>query len=111
MKILTLTIEPKQKLTVLFEDTTIVIVFRFNPTVQLWTMNITFRDEVLVNGKSVVLGTPLLEEFNMPFDLICVDNQKVGIDPFQVGDFASNRVSLYLLEREDTIELRGYDVI
>jgi len=111
MKILTLTNEPKQKLDILFEDTVITIEFRFNPTITNWTMNITFRDEVLVNGKSVVLGVPLLREFNKPFDLVCVDNKNTGIDPFQLTDFSTNRVSLYLLNRDEVKQVRGYDVI
>ena len=111
MKKITLTDEPKQKLDILFEDAVILIEFRFNPTIANWTMNINFRDTSLVNGKSVTIGLPLLKEFNKPFDLVCVDNKNTGIDPFQLTDFNSNRVSLYLLEREDVEELRGYDVI
>ncbi len=110
MKKITLTNEPKQKLSILFEDTSIIIEFRFNPTIESWTMNINFRDTVLVNGKKISLGFPILKEFNKPFDLVCVDNKNLGIDPFRLKDFSSDRVSLYLLNRLEVEELRGYDV-
>lgn len=111
MQLITLTDEPKQKLDILFEDTVITVEFRFNPTIVSWTMNIIFRDVPLVNGKSVALGLPLLKEFNKPFDLVCLDNKNTGIDPFQLTDFSSNRVSLYLLNRDEVEQIRGYDVI
>lgn len=109
MKQITLGTEPKQKLTILFEDTTIDIEFRFNPTIASWNMNINFRDEPLSNGKKITMGLELLKQFNKPFDLIAIENETTGIDPFKQDDFES-RVSLYLLERADLIEIRGYDV-
>ncbi len=110
MKQIILTNEPKQKLNILFEDTEIIIVFRFNPTIQSWTMNITFRDSPILNGKKITIGLQMLKQLNKPFDIVAVENQNTGIDPFKQDDFEA-RVSLYLLERADVKTLRGYDVI
>ena len=110
MKQITFSTEPKQKITILFEDTTIEILLKFRPTIESWTMDINFRDEVLVNGKKLTMGIQLLKQFNKPFDIFLQENQNTGIDPFKQDDFTS-RVSAYLLEREDLLEIRGYDVI
>lgn len=110
MRKLTIGTEPKQKITVLFEDTTIVIELTFRPTIQSWTMDIAFRGEKLINGKKLVIGLPLLKQFNKPFDIILFENQNTGIDPFKQDDF-QDRVSVYLMEREDLIAARGYDVV
>lgn len=111
MKKFTLTDEPKQEVKILFEDTVITIEFRFNPTIKIWTMNITYKDEDLINGKSITLGVFILRELNMPFDLILIDNQKLDIDPFKLNDFSSGRLDLFLIERDELKNYRGYDVI
>jgi len=110
MKQITIGTEPKQKITILYEDTQIIIDVKYRPITQSWTMDINFRDEALVNGKKLVIGLPLLKQFNKPFDIVLQENQNTGIDPFKQDDFTS-RISVYLLERDDLIELRGYDVI
>jgi len=110
MKQITIGEEPKQTITILFEDTLIILTIKFRPIIQSWTMDINFRDELLVNGKKLVIGLPLLKQFNKPFDIVLQENQNTGIDPFKQDDFTS-RVSVFLLERDDLIELRGYDVI
>lgn len=110
MKQITLGQEPKQKIDILFEDTQIIIEFRFNPTIQSWTMNINFRDEEIINGKRITLNVQMLKQLQKPFDIVAIENQNTGIDPFKQDDF-KDRVSLYLLEREDLKEIRGYDVI
>jgi hypothetical protein len=111
MKQITIGSEPKQKITILFEDTTIVLTVKFRATIASWTVDINFRDEELVNGKKLVCGLELLKQFNKPFDIVLVDNSTAGIDPFKQDDFINGRISAYLLEREDLIDLRGYDVI
>ena len=110
MKQITIGTEPKQKISILFEDTVIILDIKYRPTVRSWTMDINFRDEPLVNGKKLTMGLALLRQFNKPFDIVLQENQNTGIDPFKQDDF-QDRVSVYLLERDDLIELRGYDVI
>lgn len=110
MKIITFGKEPKQKITILFEDTSIIIEIRYRPTIQSWTIDITFRDEVLVSGKRLTAGLMLLKQFNKPFDITLKENQKTGLDPFLQDDF-EKRFTVFLFEREDVKELRGYDVI
>jgi hypothetical protein len=111
MKEITIGVEPKQKITILYEDTTIILTVKFRPTIASWTVDINFRDGAVVNGKKLVCGLELLKQFNKPFDLTLVDNSNTGIDPFKQDDFSTGRISIYLLERADLIELRGYDVI
>jgi len=110
MKQITIGTEPKQKITLLYEDTTIILTVKYRATISSWTMDINFRDEPLVKGKKLVMGIPLLKQFNKPFDITLVENQNTGIDPFKQDDF-KDRVSVYLLERDDLIAIRGYDVI
>lgn len=110
MKQITVTGEPKQKITILFEDTVIILVLKFRPTAESWTADITFRDAPLVDGKKLTMGVALLRQFNKPFDIVLQENQNTGIDPYKQDDFIS-RVSIFLLERDDLIQLRGYDVI
>lgn len=110
MKQITIGTEGKQKITILYEDTTIVLTVKFRPTIQSWSFDVIFRDEELINGKKLTCGLELLKQFNKPFDFVLVDNSKTGLDPFKQDDF-EERISMYLLERDDLILLRGYDVI
>ena len=110
MRQITIGTEPKQEITILYEDTVIKLDLKFRPTAASWTMDINFRDETLINGKKLVMGIQLLKQFNKPFDIVLKENQNTGIDPFKQDDF-KNRVSVFLLERDDLIALRGYDVI
>lgn len=110
MKQVIISTEPKQKIIIPYEDTNIILIIKYRPTIQSWTMDINFRDEDLVNGKRLVCGIQMLKQFNKPFDFALVDNSKTGLDPFKEDDFTS-RISIYLLERDDLITLRGYDVI
>jgi len=110
MKQITVGTGPKQKIIILFEDTTIELTLKFRPTIECWTIDIVFRDGPLVNGFRLVPGSPLLKQFNKPFDIVLKENEKTDIEPFKQDDFTS-RISMFLLEREDVKELRGYDVI
>lgn len=110
MKEIIIGLEPKQKITIPYEDTSIVLEIRFRPTIASWTVDITFRDVTIVNGKRLVMGNLLLKQFNKPFDITLKENNNTGIDPYKIDDF-KQRVSIYLLERSDLIEIRGYDVI
>jgi hypothetical protein len=102
--------EPKQKITIAYEDTTIILTVKFRPTIQSWTVDIVFRGEEIANGKRLVCGLELLKQLNKPFDFVLVDNSNTGIDPFKLDDFTS-RISMYLFERDDLVDIRGYDVV
>ena len=62
MKRIVIGTEPKQKITILYEDTTIILDLKYRPTSQSWTMDINFRDAPLVNGKKLVMGIQLLKQ-------------------------------------------------
>jgi hypothetical protein len=47
---------------------------------------------------------------NQPYNIAITDNLNTGIDPFKLDDFSSDRVSLFLIERSENIDIKGYDV-
>ena len=102
--------EPKQKINVLFEDTQIVLNLTYRPTIASWTMNLEYKDEPLILGKKLTMGISLLRQLNKPFDILLLEKQNTGIDPFKQDDFI-DRVEFFILEREELKEIRGYDVI
>jgi hypothetical protein len=51
-----------------------------------------------------------MEQNNYPFAFTVTDNAKLGIDPFRLEDFSDGRCTLYMFERSEVAELRGYDV-
>lgn len=110
MRLLTVGAEPKQKIRVPLGDDVVIIDLIFRPMVQSWFIDVTFRDVVICQGRRLVLGVLMLEDLQKPFDLIIYDSSKLDLDPFSLTDF-TGRCKLYVLEREDLISLRGFDVV
>jgi hypothetical protein len=98
-----------QSTTIILEKITYIFEFRFLSAVQIWVMSIFKDDEPLIKGAALTLSKMILNQQNFPFDVFLVDNSKTGIDPFKIDDF-NERINIYLLNRDEVTELRGYEV-
>lgn len=94
---------------VIFEQSQVVIDLFFSPVVERWFFDVSYNG-FSAKGIAVSLGTTHIKELNQPFDILCEDTSGLGIDPFQLDDFSSDRCRLYLLDRDDMFQLRGFDV-
>lgn len=110
MKIIDLSNEPYQSQTVVLDNLDIKITVRFLPTVSMWLMKVDIDGENIIDGVALSCGSVIMQQFNKPFGFIVDDKSTIGIDPFRLEDFSDGRCVLYMLEREEMITLRGYDV-
>lgn len=96
-------------ITIPFEDNDIHIKIKYLSIVQIWSMNILYKD-IQINGIKLSCGVPHLRAKNLPFDFLLENNIKSGFDPYLESDMSDGSYTLYLLEREDMNEIRGYEV-
>lgn len=89
-----------------FEDNEIGLEFSFNR--YGWFMNISYGDTER-NGIFLTTGNLLLNGSNLPFDFL-IDSVYDGVNPFAIDSFSSGDFTIYIVEREELKELRGYDV-
>jgi len=109
MRLLDVGGETFQRLTVLFQESEIILRLRFYPTVALWCFDAEYKD-FAIYGTTLAVGTPHMVSSNQAFDFVVSDNSGNGLDPFKADDFASGRCSLYMLEPADMEALRGLAV-
>lgn len=102
MRIITeFTDSPKQTCTLVLENQeTVEFNLRYLPTQYSWYFDFTYND-VISNGNKVVLGMNILRSFKhiIPFGLAFQAND--GVEPFAIDDFVTNRVTVYLLSKDD----------
>lgn len=101
--------EGRQIHSVIFEESQIIIELYFASIVERWFFDVSYNG-FSAKGMAVSLGTNHIRELNQPFDIVCEDNSELGIDPFQLDDFASGRCELLILERDEMFQLRGFEV-
>jgi hypothetical protein len=98
LKITNLSADAHQQTTVLLEDKTAVgMTLYFRPSTQRWTIDIVYGI-FSIKGLSLCNHFNLLRSFRqvIPFGLVCQSID--GVDPFDINDFDSQRVSLYVLD-------------
>lgn len=105
-----ITDEPNQNFIIVFEDTSIEINLEFLTIPSCWIMNITFRDEILIEGLRLNSAVVALDTFNLPFDLYVNDVNDLGVAPFSLYAFSDGLYTFNLITRDELLELRGYDV-
>lgn len=110
MKIIELSKDPIQSQTVVLDDMDIKITVRFLPVTSMWVLKVEIDGELIIDGISLSCGSVLMEQFNKPFGFIVEDKSTLGIDPFRIEDFSDGRCAFYMLERDEMIGVRGYDV-
>lgn len=108
IKIINLTNEPNQLHTILFEETEITLHLRFHEICGFWTFDVTYKDRS-VYGVKLSISTLHIQSENLPFDFVCLDNSKLGLDPFEIDAFLE-RCSIFMLEADDMEKIRGIPV-
>lgn len=109
IKILNIGSETNQRHTILFEGGEITLVLKFLPVVGIWTFDVEWKSAQILNIKLSV-GVQHINNYNLPFDFVCEDTTGSGLDPTLRDDFQTGRTVLYMLEAQDLVELRGYEV-
>lgn len=93
-----LSADAHQKTTVLLADnTSVVVTLDFHPATQRWVVGVS-RAEFTVKGIPLCVHPNLLRSFRQvaSFGLACVSAD--GVDPFDINDFESGRVTLSVLD-------------
>lgn len=98
-----------QRHTILFEESEIVLSLRYHPTVEMWTIDVTYQG-VQALGYKLSVGVLHMHSRNFPFDFVANDNTGQGLDPVRRDDFETGRCSLYMLEAAEMEALRGAPV-
>ena len=102
MKLLNaLTDKPNQNIVVVLDDgTEVSITLRFSANQKGWFYSVTYGTFV-DNNRRLVVCPNMLRQFRsiLPFGLACDSND--GYEPIMVSDFATGRVSLYILTQAD----------
>lgn len=104
-QISTLTNEPNQRHQLVLENNdTVDFRLYYYPRQQSWYFDFTYKD-VLVNGSKVVLSPNTLRNFKniIPFG-IGFDTDSF-VEPFQLNDFSSGRIRMYLLSADDVKQI------
>lgn len=109
IKLDNITDETHQRHTIVFEESEIVLVLRFHPTVEMWTFDATYKD-TQVQGRKLSVGVLHMVSRNLPFDFLVVANAGTGLDPSRRDDFLTGRCSLFMLEADDMEVVRGAPV-
>ncbi|MFS1564153.1 MAG: hypothetical protein ACL7AX_12150 [Candidatus Arsenophonus phytopathogenicus] len=95
--------DPIQTHTLLTDIDDIELTLTFYPSISAWNMNVTYRN-ITINGVAVSLGVPLLHDSRLPFTIVAIARDNPDIEPSLLDDFASGRISLYLLVGEEEKE-------
>lgn len=105
-----------QKAVVLLEDgTSVVFTLDFFPSTQRWILGVE-RDTFSIKSIAICVHPNLLRSYRrvIPFGISCVASD--GVDPFDINDFSSGRIKLYLLDNTsgendvDRMESSVYDL-
>lgn len=98
LQITNLTDAAKQRTSVLLSDnTTVVFDFVFHPVTQRWVMDVEHGSKS-VKGVALCVHPNVLRSFRIAYPFGLFVQAKDGVDPFDVNDFASGRVELYVLD-------------
>lgn len=108
IKVKNITDETYQQHSILFEKQSITVELRFLPQVERWMLSASFQGRS-VTGIFLSLGVLHINNSLFPFDFIVKESSGTGIDPFKADDFTS-RCTLYMLEAQDMIDIRGLPV-
>ena len=93
--------EADQITNVVLDDGSVVqFEFIYKPTIERWMMNVTHPD-LTVYLLNLCAGPNVLRDWRnvIPFGLACVSTD--GADPFYIEDFASGRITLYVLSASE----------
>jgi len=91
------------------DDNEVTLELRFLSVVQIWVMNVTYKDKT-IKGVKLSLGALHMVSKNFPFDFILEDTSTFGIDPYKQDDFSGERCRFYIVDPNEMAEIRGVAV-
>lgn len=94
-----------QQTTLILDDgTTVDLVLLFNAATDRWVMSVTYLDKIIESLGLCTLPNVLRQWMNvLPFGIACVTADQT--DPFDINDFSTGRVKLYLLTAADVAQI------
>lgn len=101
--------ETWQRHVVLFQESEITLTLRYLPTVELWVMDVEYKDFVIY-GVGLAVNVLHMQASNQPFGFVCQDTSGNGLDPFRRNDFEEGRTVLYLVGADEMEGVRGAEV-
>lgn len=108
-KITNISDETRQRHTILFNNSEIILNIIFLPFVEKWFFNVSYKDFIL-SGTKMSVGVLHMLSSGQPFDFIILDNSDNGLDPFKRDDFSSGRCSMFLIEPDEMQDIRQVEV-
>lgn len=106
MRLIEIDPDANQRFLVPFEGENIEVKLTFKDA-GFWVASFAYQEKS-INGITLASRVLLLQGLNLPFDFT-IDDKNASLDPYDLNSF-DEQFSLYLLEREDMINIRGYDV-
>ncbi len=108
MRLLSLSGAPRQRLQSLLEDgSSVSLALRYLPAIEQWSIDIEHKNFILY-GHRVYNSYNILNQFSLriPFGINVVISD--GGEPSELQDFSSERVKLYLLDKEEVKQVEAY---
>jgi len=94
----------QQTILILDDGTTVSFDVTFNAAAERWVSNVSYAGKT-VNGIGLCAHPNILRQWKniFPFGISCVTADQT--DPFDINDFVSERVKMYLLNAEDVLQV------
>ncbi len=105
MREIPITDDEKQDFSIDANGESIEIKVRYNAVISQWSMSVVGQQD----GMVLATGLTIMDTIR-PYNFTVYSNNKTGVSPHNYDDFSGGNYSLILLERDDMIKVRGYDV-
>lgn len=94
----------QQTVLILDSGLTATLELVYNGATERWTMNLNYNGKAY-NGIGICDYPNVLRQWKniLPFGVACATSDQT--DPFNINDFATGRVTLYLLTAADVLEI------
>jgi hypothetical protein len=106
MKTISIDDTPFQEFSIPFEGNFITITLNFR--LGSWFMNLNYLDKSL-NGIKLSSAVLMLAGKNLPFDIV-IDDKGSDLDPFSIDSFSLGFFEFNLIERDELVSIRGFEV-
>lgn len=101
--------EAHQRHVLLFDESEIELTMRFYPTVEMWTIDVSYKGQT-ATGYKLSADVLHMRSRNFPFDFAVRDLSGLGLDPFRLDDFATGRCAIYMMSADDMETIRDAPV-
>jgi hypothetical protein len=94
----------QQTVLILEDGSTAAIDLTYNASAERWTMNVTYGAHI-INGIGLCDSPNIIRQWKnvLPFGLAFVTSDQT--DPFDINDFATERVKMFLLNASDVLQI------